>query len=65
MDEGLVAGEEAVTAGQQVAFEPAFALMLAQHLHHPAIGSDMLVTRDHLCDGTAIRHLEHRVPAVG
>ena len=39
VDEGLVAGEEAVPAGQQIAFEPALALVLAQHLHHPPVGA--------------------------
>ena len=37
VNERLVAGKEAVPAGEQIAFQPAFALMLAQHLHHPAI----------------------------
>ena len=37
VDERLVAGEEAVPAGQQVAFEPALAHVLAQHLHHAAV----------------------------
>src|SRR6185437_9484176 len=37
VDEGLVAGEEAVPAGEQVAFEPALAEMLAQYLHHSPI----------------------------
>ena len=36
VDEGLVAGEEAVAAGEQVAFQPALAQVLAQHLHHAA-----------------------------
>ena len=33
VDEGFVAVEQAVAAGQQVAFQPAFALVLAQHFH--------------------------------
>ena len=45
VDEGLVAGEEAVPAGQQIAFEPALALVLAQHLHHPPVGGEMVVVR--------------------
>ena len=43
VDEGLVAGEEAVPAGQQIAFEPALALVLAQHLHHASVGRKMVV----------------------
>ena len=36
VDEGLVAGEQAVAAGKDVAFEPAFERVLAEHLHHAA-----------------------------
>ena len=43
-DEALVAGEEAVAAGQQVAFEPAFAHMLRKHtVHDAAVGGQELV----------------------
>jgi len=38
MDEGLVAGEEPVPAGEEVALEPAFAEVLAQDLHHAPVG---------------------------
>ena len=43
VDERLVAGEEAVPAGQQIAFEPALALVLAEHLHDPAVGGEVVV----------------------
>ena len=43
VDEGLVAGEEAVPASQEIAFEPSLALVLAQHLHHPPVGCEMIV----------------------
>ena len=36
--ERLVGREEAVAAGEQVALEPALAVVLAQHLHHAAVG---------------------------
>ena len=36
VDEGLVAGEEAVAAGEQIALEPALAHVLAEHFHHAA-----------------------------
>ena len=37
VNEGFVAVEQAVPPGQQVSLEPALALVLAQHLHHPAL----------------------------
>src|SRR6202047_201739 len=37
VDEGLVAGEQAMASREQVSFEPAFAQMLAQHLHNAAL----------------------------
>ena len=40
VDEGLVAAEEAVAAGQQIPLEPALALVLAQHLEHAAVVRD-------------------------
>ncbi len=41
--EGFVAGEEAVAAGQQIAFEPAFAHVFAEHFHDPAVRRDVIV----------------------
>ena len=38
VDEGLVGGEEAVAAGEQVAFQPAFQRVLGEHLHHAPSG---------------------------
>ena len=64
VDEGFVAGEEAVAAGEQIAFQPALALVLAQHLHHPAIGRDVVVAGKDLRGRAAVRHLEHGAPAV-
>ena len=37
--ERLVGVEQPVPAGQQIAFEPALALVLAQHLHHAALAA--------------------------
>jgi len=45
VDEGLIAVEEAVAAGEQVALQPAFAEVLREHLHHPAAWSEVLVGR--------------------
>ena len=44
-DESLVAVEESVTTGQQIAFEPAFALVLAQHRveHSPLRRKELVV----------------------
>ena len=64
VDERLVAGEEAVAAGEQVAFEPALALVLAQHFHDAAVGRDVIVVGENLGGRAAVRHLEHGVPAV-
>ena len=36
--EGLVGGEESVPSGEGVALEPAVAVVLRQHLHHPTVG---------------------------
>ena len=64
VDERLVAVEQAVPAGQQVALEPALALMLGQHLHHPPVGREVVVAGEHLGVPGAVRHLEHRAQPV-
>ena len=43
MDERLVAVEQAVPPGEQVALEPALALVLAEHLQHAAGAGQVLV----------------------
>ncbi|HZY28823.1 MAG TPA: hypothetical protein VFE49_11275, partial [Jiangellaceae bacterium] len=43
VDERLVAAEQAVPAAEQVALEPALALVLAQYLHDPAGPGQVLV----------------------
>ena len=53
VDEGLVAGEEAVPAGEQVAFEPALAQVLAEDLHHPAVGREVVVVGQDLAPSQA------------
>ena len=45
VDEGLVAVEHAVAAGEQVALQPALALVLGEHLHDPALRRLVLVGR--------------------
>jgi len=43
VDERLVAREEAVTAGEQVALQPALTLVLAEHLHDSAVARQVVV----------------------
>ena len=43
VDEGLVTVEEAVAAGQEIALEPAFAQVLAEHFHHAPVGRQILI----------------------
>ena len=53
-----------VAAGQQIPFEPPLALMLGEHLHHPAVRRHVLVGRQVLGGRFAVGHLEDVVPAV-
>ena len=64
VDEGLVAVEEAVAAREQVALEPALAEVLAQDLHHPAVGGEVVVAVAALGHPGAVGHLEHRAQPV-
>ena len=43
VDEGLIAAEEAVPAGQQIALQPALAEVLGEDLHHAAVGTEVFV----------------------
>ena len=43
VDERLVAVEQPVAAGQQVALQPALAEVLGQDLHHPPVGREVIV----------------------
>ena len=53
-----------MAAGQQVTFEPTLALVLAQHLHHPAIRADMVIDGNDFRSRAAVCHLETGVPTV-
>ena len=64
VNERLVARKEPVTPCEQVPFEPAFALVLAQHFHDAAVRRDVVVAWQDRGGGTPIRHLEHRVPPI-
>ena len=41
LDERFVRVKQAVPAGEDVAFEPAFERVFAEHFHHAAIGGDV------------------------
>ena len=43
VNERFIAGEEAVTSRQQVAFEPSLAQMLAEHFHDASLRGEVLV----------------------
>src|SRR5579859_104032 len=64
MNEGLVAIEETVSAGQQVALEPAFALMFAQDFHHTAGAGEVLIAIYGGGLPLPVRGLEYRFQAV-
>ncbi len=51
-------------AGQQVAFEPALALVFAEHLQDAAVGRDVFVAGQDLGGRTAVGGLEDGAPAV-
>ena len=51
-------------AGQQIAFQPALAEMLAQHLHDAAVARQVNVVGLDPLHPDAVGHLEHGVEAV-
>src|SRR6185437_1618127 len=65
VNERLVAIEDAVPAGEEIAFEPALAGMLRQDLHHPTAGREMLVIGPPLGLPGTIGRLEHMREAIG
>ncbi len=64
MDERLVAVEESVPPGKQVAFEPALALVLAEHFHHAPGGCEKFVVRHGPGVPLALGHVEEGFQAV-
>ena len=65
VDERLVAVEQSMPPGEQIAFEPALALVLAQHLHHAAAGRQEFIVRHGRGVPLPFGRLEHRLQAVG
>src|SRR5690606_10574522 len=60
VDERLVAREEAVPAGQQIALEPALAGVFGEDLHDPSARLELAVVRAALADPAAAGDLEPR-----
>ena len=65
VDERLVAVEEPMPPGEQVAFEPAFALVLAEHFHHAPGGREKFVVRHGRGVPLALGHFKEGFQAVG
>ncbi len=63
--ERFVGDEQPVTPGKHVALEPAFTQVLAEDLHHAAVGSDVVIDVDPAFDEAAILHLEHGRQPIG
>src|ERR1039458_894806 len=51
-------------ARQEVALEPAFALMFGEHLEDSSVRPDVIVGRQELRDRHAVGHVEDGVPTV-
>ena len=65
VDERLVAIEESMPPGEQVALEPALALVLAEHFHHPPGGGEKFVVGHGRGVPLALGHFEEGFQAVG
>ena len=65
VDEGLVAVEQPVAPGEQVALQPALAHVLREHLHDTAGGRQVVVSRLCLCHPGPVGHLEQGSQPVG
>ena len=65
VDESFIAVEKPVPAGQQIAFEPAFALVFAQHFHDATVQGEEFVVILVACVPLTLGHLEDRVQAIG
>jgi hypothetical protein len=65
MDESLVAVEDSMPSGEQIALEPALALVLAEHFHHTTGGREKLVVRHGPGIPLALGRFEEGLQAVG
>ncbi len=59
VDEGLVAVEQPVPAGEQVALEPALAEVLGEHLHDAAVRGEVVIGGEDLGVPGPVGDLEH------
>ncbi len=50
--------------GEQIAFEPALALVLAEHFHNAAVGGHVVVAGQDVAGELAVGDLEHGIPAI-
>src|SRR5207248_6433997 len=64
VNERLVAVEETVATGEQVALQPALAEMLGQDLEHASLGRDVLVRWQDRRLPDTIRRVEDRAEAI-
>jgi hypothetical protein len=64
VDERLIAREEAVPAGEEIALEPSLTLVLAEHLHYPPVRCQMIVPGISFCNPGTVGHLKRILPAV-
>ena len=65
-DECFIACEEAMTTGQQVAFQPALAHMLGQHgIHDAAVLCEEFIGRQSLCIPIAVGCFKRSIQTVG
>ena len=65
VDERLVAVEHPMPTGQEIAFQPALALVLRKHFHHASLGREKFIVGIGLRIPLAISGLKHRAQAVG
>ena len=64
MRERFVGVEHAVAAGEKIPFEPALALVLAEHFHHPSVAGEPFVAAHNRRLPLAVGRLEHRVEPI-
>jgi hypothetical protein len=65
VDEGLIAVEETVSTGEQITFEPALTLMLAEHLHDATVPGQELIGFEGLGLPLAMGDFEQGTEAIG
>src|SRR5439155_15370605 len=64
-NEGFIAVEYAMATGEQISFEPAFALMLAEHFHDSPLAGEEFITREQFRLPLSIGRFEDRRQAIG